>query len=152
MLPPVKQAGQHFYFFMIEIAELKNCKLLKDLSDYELSLLSSVGSPVSWSEGDVLFYAGALSKRFYILKSGTVLLCFPNGRSLPIRGEGELIGWTALVSPFRHIATGLCLTDCSLLQFPGWEIYNLFRMNANLGYHLMKKVAEIMSERKRYLK
>jgi len=137
---------------MIEIAELKSCKLLEDLSDYELSLLSSVGSPTSWSEGEILFRAGSLSKDFYILKSGTVLLCFPNGRSLPIRGEGELIGWTALVSPFRHIATGLCLTECSLLQFPGMEIYNLFRMNANLGYHLMRKVADIMVERKKYLK
>ncbi len=137
---------------MIEIAELKSCKLLEELSDYELSLLSSIGSPTNWSEGEILFRAGALSKSFYILKKGTVLLCFPNGRSLPIREEGELIGWTALVSPFRHIATGLCLVECSLFQFPGIEIYNLFRMNANLGYQLMKKVADIMEQRKRYLR
>jgi CRP-like cAMP-binding protein len=103
-----------------------------------------------WKEGETLFQVRSFANHLYILKSGSVLLCFPNGRALALRKPGQVIGWSSLVNPFRHTATGVCLTDVDLYEFPREEIYRLIQMDSNFGQSLMQKVMQTMNERKPY--
>ncbi len=135
---------------MIDISELKGSRYFADFSDSDLAELAAIGTSTHWREGEIVFQQGSPAKNFFILKKGTVLLCYPGGRSLPLKDEGHGIGWSSLVSPFRYTATGICLTETTLIQFPGTELYSLIRMNADFGHKLMAKIARTMEERKKY--
>ncbi|HDM77098.1 MAG TPA: cyclic nucleotide-binding domain-containing protein [Deltaproteobacteria bacterium] len=135
---------------MIDISELKESGYFSDFSDSDLAELAVIGTATHWQEGEIIFQQGSPAKNFFILKKGTVLLCFPSGRSLHLKNGGHGIGWSSLVSPFRYTATGICLTDTTLIQFSGTELYSLIRMNADFGHKLMAKIARTMEERKKY--
>ncbi len=135
---------------MIDTRELKESRYLEEFSDSDLAELAAIGTATHWREGEIIFHEGSPAKNFFILKKGTVLLCYPNGRSLPLKNGGHGIGWSSLVSPFRYTATGICLTDATLIQFPGTELYSLIRMNAAFGHKLMAKIAKTIEERKKY--
>lgn len=135
---------------MVEIKELVSYPFLEGLTESEIGALASIAVQSNWKEGEEFFRAHTPATNLYLLKSGTVLLCFPSGRSFPIRERGQAIGWSSLVNPFYYTATGLCLTDVSLYQFPGTELYRLIRMDSYLGHRLMHKIAQIMGERKPY--
>ncbi len=135
---------------MIDVAELKQNPFLADFNESDIALLAGIAVPTHWKAGESIFSARSPAKYLYILKSGSILLCFPNGRSFAIREPGQLLGWSSLVSPFHYTATGLCLTESTLYQFPNSELYQLFRMDASLGQKVMQKIASIMHERKPY--
>jgi CRP-like cAMP-binding protein len=135
---------------MIDTLELKRCSFFESFSEAELTPLASLAARVQYKEGEVLFHARSPATYLYILRKGTVLLCYPNGRSLPLRNGGQAIGWSSLVSPFQHTATAICLTDVDLYECSADELYRVIQMNANLGQLLMRKVAKIMEERGPY--
>jgi len=135
---------------MVSATELRESEFLKGFTEPELAALASVASHSRWAEGETLFREGSLAGYLYILKSGTILLHFPNGRSLPLRGGGHAIGWSSLVSPFKYTATAVCLTDADLYEFRGRDLYRLIQMDADFGKHLMRKISGIMEERRAY--
>lgn len=135
---------------MVSTRELRELVFFKDLQESELTALASIASHTRWNEGETIFHAGTPAAYLYMLRGGTILLCFPNGRSLPLRNEGHAIGWSSLVSPFRYTATALCLSDVRLYQFSGRELYRLIQMDAAFGQRLMHKIAQIMEQRKLY--
>jgi len=135
---------------MAESTELRKYEFFDEFSDSQLASLASIAISSDWMEGEILFQRGLSATSIYVLKAGTVLLWFPDGRSFPIRHAGSAIGWSALVSPFQYTASARCLTNVGLYQFPGASVYDLLRMDMSLGQQLMNKIAEIMKERKPY--
>ncbi len=135
---------------MIDISELRESGYFDGFSDSDLAELAVIGTAMRWGEGEVIFEYGGPAKNFFILKSGSVLLYYPSGRSLYLKDRGYGLGWSSLVSPFRYTATAVCLTETNLIQFPGTELYSLIRMNADFGHKLMEKIAGTMEERKKY--
>jgi CRP-like cAMP-binding protein len=135
---------------MVSTRELRELDFFKDFQESELAALASIASHIRWAEGETIFHAGTPAAYLYMLRAGTILLCFLNGRSLPLRDEGHAIGWSSLVSPFRYTATALCLSDVRLYQFSGRELYRLIQMDAAFGQRLLHKIARIMEQRKLY--
>ncbi|SHF49216.1 Cyclic nucleotide-binding domain-containing protein [Desulfacinum infernum DSM 9756] len=135
---------------MIHSEELRQSPFLADFTESDIAHLAQIALPTRWRPGEAIFSARSPAKYLYILKSGSILLCFPNGRSFVVREPGQLLGWSSLVSPFHYTATGLCLTESTLFQFPNSELYKLFQMDAGLGQRVMQKIAAIMQERKPY--
>jgi CRP-like cAMP-binding protein len=136
---------------MIDTLELKRCSFLADFSESELAMMASLAAPNQYREGETIYHAGSSPTFLYILRKGTVLLCYPNGKSLPLRDGGNAFGWSSLFSPYRHTATAVCLTDVDLFEVPTDELYRMIQMHANLGHHLMRKIEEIRNGRKLYL-
>ncbi len=135
---------------MIDISELKESAYFDGFSDSAFAELASIGTSLHWAEGELVFEYGGPAKNFFIMKSGSVLLYYPSGRSIYLKDRGHGLGWSSLVSPFRYTATAVCLTETNLIQFPGTELYSLIRMNADFGHKLMQKIAKTMEERKKY--
>ncbi len=135
---------------MIPTKELSDIGLFQDFSETDVTTLASIASHSQWQESETLFRAGSPAVKFYILRSGTILLYFPNGRAVPLRERGQAIGWSSLMSPFYYTATALCLTKVTLYEFTGRELYRLILMNADFGQCLMQKIGDIMERRKPY--
>jgi len=135
---------------MVPTADLISLQFLEDFQESYLEALASIGAPSHWKEGETLFHARSPAQQLYLLKSGSVLLYFPDGRALAVRDPGQALGWSSLVNPFRHTATGLCLTDVDLYQFPREELYRLLQMDADFGQALMRKIVVTMHQRRPY--
>jgi CRP-like cAMP-binding protein len=135
---------------MVNASELKGCLFSNGFTESELEALASVAVPTEWKEGEILFQARLVARYFHLLRSGTVLLSYPDGRSIPLANSGHGLGWSSLVSPFQYTASAICLTDVKTYQFMGQEMYRLIQMDANFAQSLMRKIAHIMEERKPY--
>lgn len=135
---------------MINPSDLKNFDFPQGFTEAEFDALASVAVPTEWKEGETVFQARSTATRLYLLKTGTILLSFPNGSSLPLINSGHALGWSSMVSPFRYTATAICLTDAVLYEFPAPEMYRLIQMDADLAQRLMHKIAALMEQRRPY--
>lgn len=135
---------------MVEASELRQSPFLADLPDGDVQRLAEVAVLVHFAESEIIFQANTPAKNLFLLKSGSVLLCFPNGRSLVVRRPGQALGWSSLVSPFHYTATAVCLTDSVLYQFSNAELFSLFRMDAGLATRITAKIESVIQERKPY--
>lgn len=135
---------------MVEVSELRQSPFLEDVPESDIQQLARIAVITNFREGEILFQVNHPARHLYLLKSGSVLLCFPNGRSLVVRKSGQALGWSSLVSPFYHTATGICLTDSVFYQFSNAELFELFRMNTALTSRIMAKIEIVIQERKPY--
>lgn len=135
---------------MVEASELRQSPFLADIPDGDVQKLAEVAVVAHFREGEIIFQANGPAKNFFLLKSGSVLLCFPNSRSLVVRRPGQALGWSSLVSPFHYTATAVCLTDSVTYQFSNTELFSLFRMDAGLATRITAKIESLIQERKPY--
>jgi len=104
--------------------------------------------------GFQLFFEGEKANSLYLILEGSVELTMNIGgkgerkieRLSPL-GQGEIVGWSAIVKP--HIYTLGAQTDQSsrLVVFDGEKLRMLFDENPISGYHFMNKVAEVIGHR-----
>ena len=134
---------------MIDLAQLRHISFFEDFNDSELDVFASIAAASHWREGDIVFNYGSPATHLYIIRSGTVLLTFSKGRSLPLHFP-ETLGWRSLVSPFRHQATAMCLTDVDLIQFSSSELHRVIQMDSKIALQLMERIRYVMMERKPY--
>lgn len=93
----------------------------------------------SFKAGDVLFRKGEVADRLVYVAGGELRLAETGG----IIGPGELIGEIGLFSPHKtRTLTVLCETDGELYWMTDEMIFQLYYQHPNLGFFLMRLVAE----------
>ena len=93
----------------------------------------------SFKAGEVLFRKGDVADRLIYVAAGELRLA-ETGRLI---GPGELIGEIGLFSPERRrTQTTVCETDGELYQMTDEMIFQLYYQHPNLGFYLMRLVAE----------
>ena len=136
---------------MIPIEELKRYEILADLDPAELKFLSGMAEVTHAREGEVLIQAGLPARTLYILQKGNLMVAFPDGRAITLHKPGGVVGWSALVSPTRYTASVTCLTDCTLITFPGSELLRLVQRNVAMGTKIMRNISKVLSRRLPFL-
>ena len=127
---------------MIPIEELKRYEILADLDPAELKFLSGMAEVTHAREGEVQIQAGLPARTLYILQEGNLMVAFPDGRAITFHKPGRLVGWSALVSPTRYTASVTCLTDSTLITFPGSELLRLVQRNVAMGTKIMRNISK----------
>ena len=136
---------------MIPIDELKKYEILAELDPAELKILSGMAEATHAREGEVLIQAGLPARTLYILQEGNLMVAFPDGRAITFHKPGRVVGWSALVSPTRYTASVTCLTDCTLISFPGSELLRLVQRNVAMGTKIMRNISQVLSRRLPFL-
>ena len=136
---------------MIPIDELKKYEILVELDPAELKFLSAMAEAIHAREGEVLIQAGLPARTLYILEKGNLMVAFPDGRAITLHKPGGVVGWSALVSPTRYTASVTCLTDCTLITFPGSELLRLVQRNVAIGTKIMRNISEVLKRRLPFL-
>ena len=136
---------------MIPIDELKGYEIFAQLDLTELKLLSALAEERNAREGEELIRAGSPARTLYILKEGGMMVAFPDGRAITLHTPGRVVGWSALVSPTHYTASVTCLTDSTLIAFPGSELLRLVQRNVAFGTKIMRKISEVLSRRLPFL-
>ena len=113
--------------------------------------LSNSASVLQVNKGDLLFQQGGNADKFYLLRAGQVSIYVPAlvGPTLEIQalGEGQLLGWSWLIPPYKWNFNARAVEDSELLEFDGAAILARCEEDPKFGYELFKRFAALMSAR-----
>jgi CRP-like cAMP-binding protein len=75
---------------------------------------------------------------------------FVRGRGrvpLMTAGPGDLVGWSPLFGGHPMTATATALEPVRVLSFDGQDLRGLCEANHEVGYHVMRQLALVLSDR-----
>ncbi|NIS67543.1 MAG: cyclic nucleotide-binding domain-containing protein [Proteobacteria bacterium] len=146
-----------------EVKYLREVFLFKGLTDEQLSEILSVANLVKVPAGHIFIKEATKGDALYVIREGEVEV----SRSLTIplellsstRQEKALsrlsdrdravFGEMVLFDEQARSATVRCLTDCSFYELKKEAFLKLAEQNVEIGYHLFKNLAQMVSERLR---
>jgi len=130
---------------------VRELPLFKGLTDAELELIAGCGSNVQFREGELLLRDGDEANAFYVLRHGNVALeTFVAARgavTIETLEPGEVVGWSWLFPPYRWHFDARALTLVRATSFDGACLRGKCDSDAQLGYDLMSRFAQVMIER-----
>ncbi len=105
-------------------------------------------------KGDYIFRLGEAAERLFIVRNGTVHLLMPiamngNEREVVVQEarEGETVGWSALVEPYRFTMAAAAGTDVDLLAFSTRELRAAVESCPEAGLRIMANLAGVIATR-----
>ncbi|HVU27123.1 MAG TPA: Crp/Fnr family transcriptional regulator [Verrucomicrobiae bacterium] len=128
---------------------------LKGLSVQQLELLAENAMPAEFKTDELIFKEGGPANRFYILLSGEVALESPCPKcddergtaTIETVGAGSVLGWSWLFPPYYSHFNARALSPVKAIFFYGTRLREQCENDHDLGYELMKRIAQIFIER-----
>jgi CRP/FNR family transcriptional regulator, cyclic AMP receptor protein len=121
------------------------------LGPSSVELIAGCASNVHFAEGDRIFEEGDPASLFYVIRHGRVALeaHSPAKGSVVIdtMDDGEVLGWSWLVAPFRYFFDARAVTPVSATAVDGACLRGKCEADAELGYQLLKRVTGVMYDR-----
>ena len=116
-----------------------------------MRLMSGCASNVHFPGGEFIFGEGEEASHFYVIRHGRVALEIHSPARGPLvidtMDQGEVLGWSWLVSPYRYFCDARAVTPVSATVLDGACLRGKCEDNPELGYQLLKRVAAVMYER-----
>ncbi len=116
-----------------------------------IQLIAGCASNVHFAAGDYIFGAGEAASRFYVIRHGRVALEIHSPTRGPLvidtMDEGEVLGWSWLVRPYRYFADARAVTPVSATALDGTCLRGKCEADPELGYQLLKRVTDVMYQR-----
>ncbi len=121
------------------------------LPNQELQCLCRASQLVRFPAGAVVFQEGSTVDEIFVIHLGHVRLSM----NVPGRGDvafltagpGDLVGWSGLISDGLMTATATTTEDTTLIALSGKRLKELCACEKDLGFVLMKRVAQVLSQR-----
>lgn len=137
--------------------------LFSGLGDRQISQVLSLARPVELKAGQTLIKEGEKGHTLYIIRRGSVEVS--KSLTLPITSNGAsgmekalsrmterdraVFGELVLFDEDTRSATVRCLTDCRFYEIDKEAFLQLADENVEIGYHLFKNMAQVISGRLR---
>jgi CRP-like cAMP-binding protein len=116
-----------------------------------MRLIAGCASNVHFAEGEFLFEEGHEANQFWVIRRGRVAMQMESpGRGAVVTDtmdEGEVVGWSWLVPPYRFFADGRAVTPVSATALDGACLRGKCEADPELGYQLLKRVTSVMYQR-----
>ncbi len=136
---------------MVEIDELRCCKILGDLDDRELAEVAKVATVEKRGAGSRVITEGTEAAALYLLREGKVevRMTSRDGHEVVIDelGPGELFGWSAVLDHKTFRAAIWTVEDSTLIVMDGEQLRRLFEANNHIGYRVVRMIADIVARR-----
>ena len=131
---------------------LKQSALFKKLSPEEINVLAPLSPKKTFAPGTIIFSQNAPAERVYLLDQGLVALKTSLSNGLEITYEmitkrGDPFGWSALVEPFVHMTTAICLEKTGALVFNRKDLIQIFPQYPFLGFKVMQNLCILLVRR-----
>lgn len=120
------------------------------LDEAAFALVAGCAVNAHFRPGEQLFREGEQADTFYVVRSGRVALEMrtPTGPVvLDTAGEGEVVGWSWLVAPYRWTFDARALEETAVVAFDGACLRGKCEADPALGYALLQRVVHVMSDR-----
>jgi CRP/FNR family cyclic AMP-dependent transcriptional regulator len=116
-----------------------------------MRLIAGCASNVHFAEGEYLFEEGGAADQFYMIRRGRVAMQLHSpGQGAIITDtmdEGEVVGWSWLVPPYRYFSDARAVTSVSATALDGACLRGKCEADPELGFQLLKRVASGMYQR-----
>ncbi len=116
-----------------------------------LPLITGCASNVRFNAGSYIFREGEPASHFYLIRQGKVALeifaAQRGPRTIETIEAGEVLGWSWLFPPYRWHFSARVVEPVRAIAFDGVCLRAKGEEDHDLGYELMKRVAQIMMER-----
>ncbi len=125
-------------------------RLLGDLEPKHLRKLVPLAEEKQFAPGQIIFKEGDRSSFLYLIVSGELALEMrAGGATVKIQKlqAGEAMGWSALTEGAETHFQARALTPVSMVAFPGHSIRQACECDPEMGYALMKRLLELVTER-----
>jgi CRP/FNR family transcriptional regulator, cyclic AMP receptor protein len=138
---------------MIEVtaAALAAHPFLRGMSADQLAVLAGTAQDVTFPARHRLFEDGGYATRFWLIRSGHVLLDLhiPGEGPVVIEsiGMGELLGWSWLVPPYRWAFGAVAATALEAFEFDAPAVRECCAADPGLGYELHQRITQVLAKR-----
>jgi CRP/FNR family cyclic AMP-dependent transcriptional regulator len=124
---------------------------LKGLSSHQFRILSDCAMFMKFEPGEIIFREGDPANRFYLIQKGKVMLesNASGGGRIPVQTveAGEVLGWSWLFPPYYWHFDARAVEPTEALFFYGTPLREECENDHDLGYELVKRMAEVMMKR-----
>ncbi len=137
---------------------LKSSELFEALDKPRIEKVAHLCRSQAFQRGAVVFNEGQEANELYLLGEGRIVLEMdisapgqpPLTTGVEIVNSGDVFGWSALVEPHVYKLTARCMSTCNTLAITGNMLRKMMTEDTGLGYHIMKKLSEIIALRLTY--
>ena len=115
-----------------------------------LELIAGCARNEVFEQGSFLMREGDQADRFYVIRRGRVAIeTFTprGGLTVETMDNGDLLGWSWLVPPYRVHLDVRALTETHAIAFDAACLRGKCEQDAALGYELMKRFVPVIVER-----
>ena len=133
---------------------LSDSPIFADIANTAIEELCELGQTISFSAGHVLFERAADAQELMILQEGVIELLFPvsilgatREVAMESKRPGDLVAWSALISPYHFTLSARCMSDCTLLSFTRDALTTYFETDPATGYRFMSNLAGVIGRR-----
>ena len=130
---------------------LRQHPFCRDMDEKHLQLMVGCASNMRVDAGQFIFHEGDPANELYLIRSGCVSLEFYAAErgviSILTLGEGDPLGWSWLVPPYRWKFDARAMELTRALVFDGKCLRNKCEEDYKLGYDLMRKSVAIVEQR-----
>lgn len=133
------------------VERLRGFRLLNGLDDAELEAVAEIAAVESYPAGARLAEEGAEADRLYLVLDGRAVVSvgLPDGHQgvLDEVRAGEVLGWSAVMAPYRYTASAAAVEDVRAVVLFSTDLRRLFEREHHLGYCVVRNAGEIVARR-----
>jgi CRP-like cAMP-binding protein len=130
---------------------LREHPFFKGLDPRHIQLIAGCAKEITVKAGDFIFREGDTASHFWLIRHGKVSLeIFAAGRGpimIETLGEGDVMGWSWIVPPFRKQYDARALELTRAIAFDAMCIRGKCDEEPRLGYELFKRFSQIIGQR-----
>ena len=150
---------------------LAGFKFFSEVVPETLEMIAQKGEVLEFGPGDVIFHFDEPAEHLYGLLEGELDLSIvfidkvlkteieyeeaiqarmvDEEKSIVIDTvlPNQIFGWASLVGPARRTVTARCTETCKVIAIAAADLNAMFAKDHNLGYVIMKKLADIIAKR-----
>lgn len=139
---------------MQHASEFSESAVFRDIDPKAVAELCKLGRVLTFEAGHELFSRAQNADELMVLKEGVVELLFPVEimgvtRELTLQRPqaGDVVAWSALVSPYRFTLSARCASRCVLTGFNREALHAFFETDPHTGYRFMRNLAGVIGRR-----
>jgi len=141
---------------MISIEYLKRFEIFNDLTESEAEIIRERSELKQYDKDKRIFAENSLATNLYLLLEGKVEIRLNSSKknadiTIDIVKPNEIFGWSAVTDPHTFTAAAWTMENSKMIAINGEGLHELFKINNQLGYKVMKKISSLISRRLRHL-
>ncbi len=139
---------------MLTREDLNQIVMIAHLTDPMQDRLSQIIDVLKFDNDEILFKEGEPAERFYMLRSGNVLLeqrisdkvtaCVGSVK------PGFSFGWSTMVDNGVYTSDAVCVEPSEIYSFKRDKINKLFEQDAEMGFRMYQRLLEMIKTRLDY--
>jgi len=136
---------------MISPELLRRYPYFAGVSEESLKAVAMIADEKRTRAGAQLFSEGDPADTLNIIVRGEVNIQFILGsgerRTVDTLVDGDILGWSALVEPYKYTAVGTASKEMQVVSINAKKLRELCDKDPLLGYRLMTQIAKLLAHR-----